>query len=180
MRAEEDFEDLFQHAPCGYLSLSPDGVIVKGNATFGSWTGYEPSDLAGTRVRDLLNIGGKIYLETHLLPLLRMQGFVNEVALDFLKKDGSLLPILVNAVERKDAEGQVLSIRLTAFNAVDRRRYEKDLLEARASLRALNNSLEQRIAEGVAQRLKLEESLRQSQKNGSDRAADRRHCARFQ
>lgn len=164
MRPEEDFEDLFEHAPCGYLSLSPDGLIVKANATFGSWTGFDPAGLAGTRVRDLLNIAGKVYLETHLLPLLRMQGFVNEVALDFVKKDGSPLPILVNAVERKDAEGQVLSIRLTVFNAVDRRRYEKDLLEARASLQSLNDSLEQRIAEGVAQRLKLEDSLRQSQK----------------
>jgi PAS domain S-box-containing protein len=164
LRAEDEFEDLFEHAPCGYLSLSPDGLIVKANATFCSWTGFDAVDLAGTRVRELLNIASKIYLETHLLPLLRMQGFVNEVALDFLKKDGLSLPILVNAIERKDADGQVLAIRLTVFNAVDRRRYEKDLLEARASLQALNNSLEQRISEGVAQRLKLEDSLRQSRK----------------
>jgi signal transduction histidine kinase/CheY-like chemotaxis protein len=164
LRADDDFEDLFEHAPCGYLSLSPDGVIVKANATFGTWTEFEPAGLAGTRFRDLLNIAGRIYLETHLMPLLRMQGFVNEVALDVVKKDGSLLPILINAVERKDASGQVAFIRLTLFNAVDRRRYERDLLETRASLQALNNSLEERVAEGVALRLKLEESLRQSQK----------------
>ena len=164
MQTDNDFEDLFQHAPCGYLSLTPDGVIVNVNTTFGEWSGFEPKTLLGSHFRDLLNIAGRIYVETHLMPLLRMQGFVNEVALDFLKKDGARLPILVNATERKDASGEVSFIRLTIFNAIDRRRYEKELLDARASLQTLNESLEVRITEGVALRLKLEESLRQSQK----------------
>jgi signal transduction histidine kinase/CheY-like chemotaxis protein len=167
----EDIEDLYEHAPCGYLSLSPNGVVVKVNKTLGKWTGFETSELVGVRFHDLLNIAGRIYLETHLLPLLRMQGFVDEVALDLVKKDTHRLPILVNAVERKDAVGNLLFIRVTVFNAVDRRRYEQELLVARAaadaaneSLKKLNESLEQRVTEGIAVRIQLEDSLRQSQK----------------
>ena len=87
MRAEQDFEDLFQRAPCGYLSPSPDGVIVKANSTFGSCTGFEPAQLAGTRVRDLFKIGGKIYLETQLLPL-----FWALDTLQYDRKDGDRYP----------------------------------------------------------------------------------------
>lgn len=29
----EDLEDLYENAPCGYLSLQPDGRIVKVNRT---------------------------------------------------------------------------------------------------------------------------------------------------
>ena len=42
-----------------------------------------------------------MFYETHFAPLLRMQGFFHEVALDFVSKDGTKLPVLVNAVENK-------------------------------------------------------------------------------
>ena len=49
-------------------------------------------DLYGRKLQDLLNIAGRIYFETHFAPLLRMQGFFNEVALEFTRKmDGVFL-----------------------------------------------------------------------------------------
>jgi sigma-B regulation protein RsbU (phosphoserine phosphatase) len=130
---EEDLEDLYQNAPCGYLSLQPDGRIVKTNQTFCRWTGYSPDELIGKRLQELLNIAGRIFFETHFAPLLRMQGFFNEVALDLVKKDGEALPVLVNAAERTSVDGKPQFIRLTVFNATDRRRYERELLKAATS-----------------------------------------------
>jgi PAS domain S-box-containing protein len=167
----EDLEDLFENAPCGYISAQPDGRISKTNQTFAAWTGYGPDQLVGRRFQDLLNIAGKIYYETHFAPLLRMQGFFNEVALDLVCANGSVLPVLVNAVERRDVAGGLRFIRVTIFNSSDRRRYERELLEARraaeranADVRELNLTLEARIAEAVQERLRVEETLRQSQK----------------
>ena len=141
------------------------------NATFLRWTGFSAEDLAGKKLQDLLNIAGRIYFETHFAPLLRLQGFFNEVALEFTAKDGRHIPVLVNAVERRGPEGQHLFTRVTIFNATDRRLYESELLQARtiadtanAQLRTLNETLEARIADAVAQRMHAEESLRQSQK----------------
>jgi PAS domain S-box-containing protein len=167
----EDLEDLFENAPCGYISAEPSGRIIKANQTFAAWTGYRRDQLVGRRFQDLLNIAGKIYYETHFAPLLRMQGFFNEVALDLVCASGSRLPMLVNAVERRDGDGEVRFIRVTVFNASDRRRYEQELLEARraaekanADLRELNLTLETRIGEAVQERMKAEEALRQAQK----------------
>jgi signal transduction histidine kinase len=60
---------------------------------------------------------------------------------------------------------------MTVFNATDRRRYERELVDARAAaeaastaLRDLNAGLEQRIAAAVDERMKVEEALRQSHK----------------
>ena len=169
--AEEDLEDLFDNAPCGYLSAGPDGRIIKINRTLASWLGHDREQLVGQRFQDLLNIAGKIYYETHFAPLLRMQGSFNEVALDLVGQGGDVLPVLVNAAERRDAAGEVRFIRITVFNASDRRRYERELLEARraaeaagSELRELNLTLEARIAEAVEQRIQAEEALRQAQK----------------
>jgi phosphoserine phosphatase RsbU/P len=156
---EEDLEDLYQNAPCGYLSLRPDGRIVMANQTFCRWTGYAADELTGKRLHDFLNIAGRIFYETHFAPLLRMQGFFNEVALDLVKKDGELFPVLVNAAERTDAEGKPQFIRLTVFNATDRRRYERELLKARDELKALAATLEKRVAEVTADQLRSHTAL---------------------
>lgn len=167
----EDLEDLFEHAPCGYISAQANGRILKANRTFADWLGHPREELIGRRFQDFLNIAGKIYYETHFAPLLRMQGFFNEVALDLVRADGKTFPTLVNAVERRDEQDKLRFIRITIFNAADRRRYEQELLatrraaeEANAKLQELNQTLEARVAAEVEERLKTESVLRQAQK----------------
>ncbi|WP_225421577.1 PAS domain-containing hybrid sensor histidine kinase/response regulator [Sphingomonas parva] len=167
----DDVDDLFEHAPCGYVSAQADCRILRVNSTLAKWLGSAPHELVGRRFPDLLNIAGKIFYETHFAPLLRMQGSFDEVALEMVRSDGTMLPVLVNAVERRDEAGQVRFTRITVFNATDRRRYEQELLHARrsaeqasAELRELNATLEARVAEAVEERMRAEEALRQSQK----------------
>ena len=83
-----------------------------------------------------------------------MQGFFNEVALDLVKKDGDRFPAFVNAAERTDSEGRPQFIRLTIFNATDRRRYERELLKARDELKAFAATLEERVAQVAAEHLR--------------------------
>ena len=132
----EDLEDLYENAPCGYLSLDPAGRIFKVNKTLCSWVGYAPEDVLGKRLGDLLNIAGRMFYETHIAPLLRMQGFFNEVALDLVCRNGDRLPVIANAAERRAADGSVISTRLTLLKATDRRRYEQELLSARNQSRS--------------------------------------------
>jgi PAS domain S-box-containing protein len=128
---EESAEDLYEHAPCGYLSTLPDGIIVRANQTLLDWTGHTRDALLGAKFQGLLTIGSKIYYETHYAPLLRMQGFANEIAFEMVRKDGRVLPILVNSAQRRDADGTPLFNRITLFDSSDRRRYERELLLAR-------------------------------------------------
>jgi PAS domain S-box-containing protein len=128
---DEDVSDLYEAAPCGYLSTQADGVIVRVNQTLLDWTGYHRDELlAGRRWHDLLTVGGRIFHETHFAPLLRMQGAVREVAFDLVRRDGSPLPILVNAT-RREVNDETTVVRYTVFDATERRRYERELLLAR-------------------------------------------------
>jgi len=128
---DESAEDLYEHAPCGYLSLLPDGIVGKVNATFLEWTGYSSADLVGkARFLDLLTVGGRIYYETHFQPLLRMQRQVREVAFDLMRRSGERLPVLVNATHREYPNAGSIT-RITVFDATDRRHYERELLAAR-------------------------------------------------
>ncbi len=129
---EENVEDLYEHAPCGYLSTLPDGTIVKVNQTLLDWTGHaREALLAGTRFQALLTVGSKVYYETHYAPLLRMQGAANEIAFDLTCADGRILPVVANSRQRRDAQGRPLFNRITIFDSTDRKRYERELLLAR-------------------------------------------------
>jgi PAS domain S-box-containing protein len=129
---DERAEDLFEQAPCGYLSTRPDGTILKVNQTLLDWTGHTRERLlGGVRFQTLLTIGSRIYYETHYAPLLQMQGAAHEIALDLLCAGGRILPAVVNSRQLSDASGVPLVNRITLFDSTDRRRYERELLLAR-------------------------------------------------
>lgn len=129
---EETADDLYEHAPCGYISTLPDGTIVRVNQTLIDWTQHSREALlSGTKFQSLLAIGSKIYYETHYAPLLQMQGVANEIAFDVACADGRIMPVLVNSRVRRDTDGTPLFNRITLFDATDRRRYERELLLAR-------------------------------------------------
>ena len=130
----DDYRDLFENAPCGYLTIGSDGRITKVNATLTAWTGFEADKFIGRRLHQFLNMAGRIYYETHIAPLLRMQGFFSEFALDFETAAGERLPVIANAAERRDADGALLFTALVVIKATDRRRYERQLVDSRSEL----------------------------------------------
>ncbi|MEV5438376.1 SpoIIE family protein phosphatase [Streptomyces sp. NPDC052682] len=129
---EDSAEELYESAPCGYLSTLMDGTIAKINTTLLDWLGLSREEIVGRRhFSDLLTVGGRLYHETHFAPLLRMQGQVGGIALEMKAADGSRLPVLVTSSVKTGHDGQPLLIRTTVFDATDRRAYETELLRAR-------------------------------------------------
>ena len=129
---DDDPVELYERAPCGYLSTTPDGTIIKVNGTFLTWTGYERAVLVGRRrFSELLAPGGRIYHETHYAPMLRMHGLAKEIALDIVCADGRRLPALVNSVLERNVEGDPVVVRTAVFDATHRREYERELLRAK-------------------------------------------------
>jgi phosphoserine phosphatase RsbU/P len=130
----DDYRELFESAPCGYLTIGSDGRITKVNATLTAWTGFEADKFVGRRLHQFLSMAGRIYYETHIAPLLRMQGFFNEFALDFETAAGERLPVIANAAERRDVDGGLLFTAVVVIKATDRRRYERQLVDSRSEL----------------------------------------------
>ena len=145
---EESAEELFEDAPCGYLTCAVDGTILRVNRTFEQWTGHDRATLLGRRFRDLLAPAGRIYHETHYLPLLEMQGAVREIALDIVRADGTRLPALINSVRRRDDSGASRVVRTTVFDATDRRAYEREIMQARRREQEIAQTLQRSLLSG--------------------------------
>lgn len=151
------FDQLYDAAPCGHLLAAANGPILHVNTTFCRWLQYEPAELRERRLGDLFTTGGRIFFQTHLQPLLRMQSSVSEVKLEVKRKDGSTLPMIFNIVEQAWQGQQLLHV--AAFIAADRHKYEKELVLQR-----------QRAEELLAQHERDQRELTAARGQAEDRA----------
>ena len=129
--SDYDFEDMFETAPCGYVVLGANSRIEVVNTTLLQWTGHAASEMIGKRLSDFLNIAGRIFYETHVAPLLQIQGSFNEFAIDVVAADGQSIQLIANASAKRDANGRAVSVRVALLKATNRRLYERQLQQAR-------------------------------------------------
>jgi PAS domain S-box-containing protein len=126
-----EFQDIYENAPCGYILLQADGIIVEVNHLFLKMAGLSRDAVLGINFRKLLTSAGAIYYDTQILPQLLLSGVRNEIALDLVRSDGQRLPVLINVGLRRDAADQPCEIRIILMQASERRQYERELLRSR-------------------------------------------------
>jgi sigma-B regulation protein RsbU (phosphoserine phosphatase) len=158
-------EALYEHAACGLMLADAGGIVRRINHTMCAWLGLAAPDVVGKRrLQDLLTMGGQLFYQTHLAPLLLIQGSVSEVKLDVKHADGSTLPMVMNAAVRTHQGHRFLDLAL--FVAKDRNQYEIELLRARQRAEALLEH-EKSATESLA---KAQQQLDQQRALAEDRA----------
>jgi diguanylate cyclase (GGDEF)-like protein/PAS domain S-box-containing protein len=136
-------EELYEDAPCGYLSLLADGTILATNRTLLRTLGREAAQVVGVaRLQDLMAPGSRIYHATHWGPKLELQGEVREIPVDLVRADGDRVAVLLSAVVRHGDGSAAPVIRASVFDATDRRRYERELIAARDTEREARRKAE--------------------------------------
>jgi PAS domain S-box-containing protein len=121
-------EPLLDTAPCGFLSVRDDGSIALMNRTLQTWLGYTLEDLHGQHIDTILPAASRIFYQTHFFPLLRIHGHVEEVYFPLRRKDGSDIPMLVNASRRAGE----LAYDCVFMPMHQRDQYENEILRAKA------------------------------------------------
>ena len=123
-------DNFFDNAPCGCLVLALDGAIVRANAAFHGMT-VSPGEIVPARFQQVLSKAGAIYYETQFAPALRLRGALKEVAFDLVCAGRERVPVLINANLQLAQTGEPCAIRMTLFEASERRSYEAELLRSR-------------------------------------------------
>ena len=125
-------DDIYHDAPCGYVSLLPDGTIIKANKTFLDWMGFNNDEvILKMKFSDFLSKGGAIHYEMFFMPMIRIDGRVSELSYEVVKKDQTKMPCLINAKSFVDNTGNIIAINVSIFDITERKRYEQQLLAAK-------------------------------------------------
>ncbi|HMK42769.1 MAG TPA: PAS domain S-box protein, partial [Dissulfurispiraceae bacterium] len=126
----DEIHDLYESAPCGYHSLDKNGVFIRMNDTELRWLGYRRDEVIGRlNFEDLLTEEGRTFFSKSFLRL-KETGEARDLEYDLMRKDGSLLPVLINATAVKDADGNFVMTRSSVFDISERRKAEKEAVRA--------------------------------------------------
>ena len=118
--------DLYENAPCGYHSLNGQGLVVEMNETELRWLGYPREEVINKlTLNDLITEATRHVFEENFL-LLKKRGHVNNVALEFKRKDGSSFPSIVSATAIVSPDDNFLMSRSTVFDNTERKEAETD------------------------------------------------------
>ncbi|MBI3949132.1 MAG: PAS domain S-box protein, partial [Acidobacteria bacterium] len=129
-QAETRYRDLYENAPDGYSAIDTNGVIREMNATQLNWLAYSREEVIGqVCYEDLLTPAGRRKFG-HLLERCQREGHLENVELELVCKDGRLLPVRLNVVAMRDAEGRYLGCRATARDITKEKELEAQLLQA--------------------------------------------------
>lgn len=143
---DETFEQLYQEAPFGYLTMDAAGRILRVNDTLVGWLATPREVLLAGTFGDLLDPGARLFYETRHVPVLHLRGHVHEVSLTLRAGEGRRIPVLVNVNLVRDAAGDTRGARVAVLDATSRDEYERTLLAA------------QRAAETAAARVSVLQS----------------------
>jgi PAS domain S-box-containing protein len=148
----ETLDELYEHAPCGYLTTGADGIIVRANVTLLELLGESHDTLLGRQVQTILAPDARKFYQAHCAPMLELHGRLTEISVDLVCADGGRLPAQVNWRRVDNAEGALLGYRIMVVSAIERVACERALLAERertrqqeAIVRELNADLERRV-----------------------------------
>jgi len=136
-RAAQEISDLYNKAPSGYHSLDKDGFYVRINDTELTWLGYTREEIVGKKkFSDVITPESleKFKIE---FPGFKERGWVRDLEFDIVRKDGTVMPILLSATAIKDESGNYLMSRSTVFDITEIKRLRDVVTESEKKYRTI-------------------------------------------
>ena len=132
----ERFESLVKNASDVVTVTTPDGTITYQTPSVGSLLGFEPAELAGTRLLDLVHPDDASEVASTMAELASQSGASQRREWRMRHRDGSWRPtetVLSNLLD----DPRVCGLVLTSRDISERKRAEEELAKSEAHFRAL-------------------------------------------
>lgn len=115
-----EFEELYHGAPCGYHSLDRTEKFIRINRTELQMLGYTEAEIVDRQSFETLLTPASIEIFHTKLVAIERYGWVRDVELEMLHKDGRVIPVSVTMSAVKDEDGNYVSSRSTVIDISER------------------------------------------------------------
>ncbi|WP_395795339.1 diguanylate cyclase domain-containing protein [Aquimonas sp.] len=135
-------ESMFDKLPCPALVNDESGQVLASNQGLISLIGQDAAHWSGRTMDEFLPPASRIFMQTHVWPMLLRDGCVSELYLKLIGADGARIPVMVNC--RKDNSSDEARFYWAFFVAQERSKFEAELVGARNDALGLAKSLAER------------------------------------
>lgn len=154
-RSEVRLRRLYDANLIGVLNFRLDGSIVNANSHFLNMVGYTVEDLQAQRI-DWSRMTPPEYrhLDERAITLLKTSGEDMPYEKEYIRKDGSRVPIFIGAAMTDEINEEGIAF---VLDMTERKRFEKELRE-------INETLEERVRQRTTELERSQEALKQSER----------------
>jgi len=135
--SEDRYRRLYNETPILLHSIGRDGVLVEVNDHWLKTMGFERGEVIGRKVVDFYTAASRTYAQQIVQPAFFRDGVANEVAYQFVRKDGGILDVLLSATAERDAAGAIVRSQAVIVDVTERKRTEDLLRQSEARYRSL-------------------------------------------
>lgn len=135
----EQARELYDSAPCGYHLIDTNGIIVSMNQTELDWLGYTKEEVIGKMSVNQLITKDSVKEREQVIARLKQVGHIDGLDGDFVRKDGTIMNVVINTKAEFDADGKMIANRSTVFDNTDRKKLETEIKQANERLIHLND-----------------------------------------
>lgn len=119
----------FDQIPCPALVTDGEGVVQSLNQDLLLLIGGDKERWLSISMERMFPMASRIFLQTHIWPMILRDGHVREIRLQLLDAGGNSLPVFVNC--QKTTQEGIDRFTWVLFVTIERSRFEQELLEAR-------------------------------------------------
>jgi sigma-B regulation protein RsbU (phosphoserine phosphatase) len=119
----------FDHAPCYYFAATDEGELIAVNEMVCSALGYKKEELIGKHIESIFTMATRIFYQTHLFPLLKLQGKAFEIFITVQTGSKDHIPLLCNISRTNESGNNYISF--IGIVVENRKKFEDELLNAR-------------------------------------------------
>ena len=152
LEARDNYSDLYDFAPFGYISLSEKGLILEANLTSAKMLGVVRNYLIGKPFSRFIASDTQDLFYLHRKKLFETQN-KQTCELKLLKKDAPQFHAQLESILIKDPEGNITQTRMAISDISERKRMEETLRNARSEVK-------QRKEERTVEIVKANEELK--------------------
>ncbi|HET9052665.1 MAG TPA: CHASE3 domain-containing protein, partial [Cyclobacteriaceae bacterium] len=141
----EETRDLYDTAPCGYLSVNAELVLSNINKTLLNWLGYTEQQVIGKlKFEDLLTSESKknfINSFEQDFEVYKNVGYVSDLEFEFQRNDGTSFPVVVNSAAVFNSAGEFVKSRSTVMDNTERKKAKDKILDLNKELEGFTYSV---------------------------------------
>jgi PAS domain-containing protein len=133
-------------AAVAVVAFDDDGLILEANTGMAQLVQHPAAALVGQRLGAHLTLAGRVVFDNHLLPLLKLSGRAQELALQLRTADGRGIFVMCSAVRLATGRGVRNECAFMPMN--ERKRIEQELLRIKHSVDHMPGALLQLLRHG--------------------------------
>ena len=124
--SRERIRSLYNETPILMHSLDQQGCMLEVNEHWLKALGYQRGEVIGQPVTKFVAPESRSQVQDVLIPRLAREGFLKDVEVQGLKKNGELVDLLVSSVVKRDANGEYLYSQTSLLDITEQLRAQRE------------------------------------------------------